>query len=85
MRCVVYRSNKKAGAYVYCKEGFSPSDLPDELQILLGLCEAVMTINLDEREKLAREDILKVRQNLNEHGYHLQMPPKESIGVINFG
>lgn len=85
MRCVVYRSNKKAGAYVYCKEGFGPTDLPEKLQLLLGVCEVVMTLNLDEREKLAREDIQKVRQNLNEQGYHLQLPPKDSIGVINFG
>lgn len=85
MNCVVYRSNKKPGAYVYCAEGFNPAELPEDLQSLLGVCEVVMTLNLSERDKLAREDIHKVRDNLKLQGYHLQLPPKESIAVIEFG
>lgn len=85
MKCTVYRSNKKFGAYVYCAEDFKLSQLPDELLLRLGHCEAVMVLNLDERDKLGREDIQRVRNNLAEQGYHLQLPPKESIGVIEFG
>jgi len=85
MQCTVYRSNKKYGAYVYCAEDFKLSQLPDELQNRLGICEAVMVLNLDERDKLGRENINKVRENLKYHGYHLQLPPKESIGVTEFG
>ncbi|KAA3638261.1 MAG: YcgL domain-containing protein [Proteobacteria bacterium] len=84
MKCAVYRSNKKEGAYVYCADGFRLSELPDELQVMLGACEMVMNLQLDEHQKLGREDIQKVRQNLKQQGYHLQMPAKESIGVIEF-
>lgn len=85
MKCTVYRSNKKIGAYVYCADGFKLAELPEELQSLLGACESVMTLDLKERKKLTREDIAKVRQNLKQQGYHLQLPPKESIGIIQFG
>ena len=85
MKCVVYRSNKKPGAYVYCSEDFKPAELPDELQALLGVCEVVMTLNLSERDKLARENIQNVRDNLNNQGYHLQLPPKDATGVIEVG
>jgi len=85
MQCTVYRSNQKTGAYVYCVEDFDWSQLPDELQQRLGVCEVVMTLDLDERDKLGREDIDKVRRNLAEQGYHLQIPPKESVGVTQFG
>ena len=84
MKCTVYRSNKKTGAYVYCADGFHVSDLPEDLQKMLGHCEAVMDLNLEERKQLGREDIQKVRDNLKHQSYHLQMPPKDTIGVIEF-
>ncbi|MCX7544813.1 YcgL domain-containing protein [Marinicella gelatinilytica] len=85
MKCTVYRSNKKTGAYVYCADGFHVSDLPDDLQKILGACEAVMNLDLDERKKLGSEDIQAVRENLKQQSYHLQMPPKDTIGVTQFG
>jgi len=85
MQCTVYRSNSKRGAYVYCAEDFNLSQLPEELQNRLGHCEAVMVLNLAERDKLGRENINKVRDNLKNYGYHLQLPPKESLGVTEFG
>ena len=36
-----------------------------------------MEIDLDEREALAREDIDKVRRNVRDPGYHVQLPPEE--------
>ncbi len=85
MICLVYRSEKKQGAYVYLAHKKSLSDLPQELLQLLGDCVQVMQLNLSERDKLASEDIAKVRDNLETKGYHLQMPPKVTTGVVNYG
>ncbi len=84
MKCTVYRSNKKLGAYVYCTEAVTPDKLPDELKTLLGACESVMTLDLAIRDKLGREDIAQVRLNLKDQGYHLQMPPKDFTQVTEY-
>ncbi len=81
----IYRSEKKTGAYLYLAEGFEFDRLPDDLQAAVGECTQVMKLDLAQREKLASENIETVRANLKEQGYHLQMPPKVSTGVINYG
>lgn len=85
MNCVIYRSEKKQGAYLYLADEKSMDDVPEELINLLGRCVNVMQLDLSQREKLATEDISTVKQNLKEQGYHLQMPPKNHVGVINYG
>ena len=75
MLCTVWRSRKKTGAYVYLPEGSEPQDLPEELKVLLGVCEQAMSLDLAERSELASENIDTVRQNLKQQGYHLQLPP----------
>ncbi len=52
---------------------------------VLGECVQVMQLNLAKRNKLASQDIELVKQNLSDQGYHLQMPPKNHTGVINYG
>ncbi len=85
MICFVYRSEKKQGAYLYLSRDKTLDDVPEELQGLLGRCIQVMQLNLAKREKLASEDIKLVKENLVSQGYHLQMPPKDTTGVINYG
>ncbi len=85
MNCVVFRSDKKQGAYLYLSNDKSMEDVPDELVNLLGNCTQVMELNLDQHQKLATEDINVVKQNINDQGYHLQMPPKNQVGIINYG
>ena len=85
MICSVFRSEKKQGAYLYLADKKALKDIPEDLQQLLGLCVEVMQLNLAERDRLATEDIERVKSNLKEQGYHLQMPPKNNTGVINYG
>jgi len=75
MRCSVWRSRKKTGAYVYLPDAETPEALPDALKTLLGTCDEVMSLDLAERTQLATENIDTVRQNLQQQGYHLQLPP----------
>ena len=85
MICYIYRSNKKTGAYLYLARETQWDDLPEELVKLLGDCTKVMQLNLAKRDKLASEDIAKVRENLKGQGYHLQMPPRDAVNVVNYG
>ncbi len=85
MNCVILRSEKKQGAYLYLSNDKSIEDVPEELLNLLGSCIQVMELNLDKIQKLATEDINVVKQNMLDQGYHLQMPPKNQTGVINYG
>ncbi|MCB1581868.1 MAG: YcgL domain-containing protein [Marinicella sp.] len=85
MLCQVYRSEKKQGAYLYLAHGKTLADIPEELNALLGQCVQVMQLNLAKRDKLASQNIEVVKQNLKEQGYHLQMPPKAAVQVLEYG
>lgn len=85
MICTIHRSEKKQGTYLYLAPEKSLEDIPEELQKVLGKCVQVMELNLDKRDKLASQDIEKVKQNLKDQGYHLQIPPKISTTVVNYG
>ncbi len=84
MKCVVLRSEKKQGAYLYLAHEMSPEDVPAELMSSLGVCVEVMQLDLSERQSLASQDIEQVKENLQTVGYHLQIPPKAFTGVINY-
>lgn len=85
MLCQVFRSEKKRGAYLYLAHKKTLEDVPAELIQLLGQCVSVMHLDLSKRAKLASEDIEQVKANLTEQGYHLQMPPKDNVHVVNYG
>jgi len=85
MICKIFKSEKKQGAYLYLAQEKTWEDIPEELQKVLGSCIEVMQLNLTQHKKLASEDIETVKNNLVEQGYHLQMPPKITTGVVNYG
>ena len=84
MIAYIFRSKKKEGAYLYLARGKKIEDVPQELRTLIEPCVQVMHLNLAKREKLASEDINKVKENLADQGYHLQMPPKIT-DVVSYG
>ena len=59
--------------YTVCKDDFST--VPDELIKVFGRPEFSMMLNLERRSRLARADIEKVKLQLLDVGYYLQMPP----------
>lgn len=85
MIAYIYRSNKKEGAYLYLARGKTLNDVPADLRALIEPCVQVMQLNLAKRDRLASEDINKVKENLTELGYHLQMPPKAVSDVLSYG
>lgn len=79
MKCSVIRSSLKHYTYIYLRDGYEFGDLPDTLKQVFGAPEPVMSLDLTPDRKLAYEDVGQVMRNLEEQGYHLQLPPKEDV------
>lgn len=73
--CVVYRSSKNEGCYLYINKRKGLTCLPDELVALFGTPVEVMTTILRPEKSLARVEVKSVIAALEEKGYYLQMPP----------
>lgn len=74
MQCYVYRSSKKDGLYVYLADEDGLSQLPEPVLRQLGEPELAMSVDLATRTSLGHENIDEVRKNLEERGFHVQMP-----------
>ena len=77
MKCSVIRSSLRDYTYIYLRDGYEFDDLPDTLRQVFGAPQLVMNLELTPDRKLAYEDIELVMRNLDEQGYHLQLPPRE--------
>lgn len=75
MLCAVYKSVKKDQAYLYVKQRDNFSAVPEVLLKTFGVPVLVTLLNLAKREHLALADIDKVKQQLEQHGFYLQIPP----------
>ncbi len=74
MQCFVYRSSVKEGLYIYLANQDALNDLPEAVRRQLGTPELALTFDLHPARKLGSEDPAEVMNNLNEQGFHLQMP-----------
>lgn len=80
MKCNVYRSERKNDTYLYVRiedDKDLLDTLPDTLLKPLGELTLTMTLDLNERDNLARVDIDKVREGLKERDCFLQLPPTQ--------
>lgn len=75
--CSVYRSPRKSGMYLYVPRQSGLKGLPEELLAHFGAPVHVLDMPLSAETRLAREDAGKVLENLQQRGFHLQMPPPE--------
>ena len=74
MQCVVYRSSKKAGLYVYLSAEADLDCLPEHVKTQLGNAELALTFELHENRSLGSEKAEIVLANLEKTGFHVQMP-----------
>lgn len=90
MLCAVYKSSRKAETYLFINKKDHFEDVPAPLLASFGAPQFVLLLALDKRKSLAMADIDKVRQELTDKGYYLQLPPpaenllksyRQSIGV----
>lgn len=77
MITAVYKSTKKQDTYLYVEKRDDFSKVPEPLMVTFGQPIFVMLINLAKRSELAIADIDKVRSELNDKGFYLQLPPKQ--------
>lgn len=80
MLCAVYKSAKKESTFLYVKQRDNFSDVPETLMSMFGTPTLVTVINLASRNKLAIANIDKVKKELTDNGFYLQLPPpKEDL------
>ena len=75
VNCKIYRCSKRDEMYLYVRESKTIEALPAELLALVKELTHVMDLELSPQRKLAREDVNKVMDKLEQDGYFLQMPP----------
>ncbi len=81
--CSIYRSPKKREMYLYVLKADALKKVPEALLAAFGAPQHAFDLVLSPERPLAREDILQVLANLDNQGYHLQMPPPvEEDGYI---
>ena len=83
MQCFVYASVRKADSYLWLTQRDAFETLPEPLALLLGELRFVMEVRLDEQRKLPVEDTAKVLEHLRTQGWHLQLPPQETLATAN--
>ena len=79
MDCFIYRCSRKPDMYIYLAEEDDFSKVPKEIFNSLGIVEFAMELELSEDKKLAKEDPVLVMKNLEENGFHLQLPDNTPI------
>ena len=82
MNCYIYRCSRKEDMYLYLAEKDDFSCVPDEIMRALGITEFSMELELTPERKLAREDTSTVLKNLEDKGFHLQLPRDTTIETI---
>ncbi|MDX9874105.1 MAG: YcgL domain-containing protein [Spongiibacteraceae bacterium] len=73
--CAIYRSTRVAEMYLYVEADAGLERVPEALLDRFGAPQLVMKLALSEARPLARADVKKVLQDIDENGFFLQVPP----------
>lgn len=82
MLCAVYKSPKKKLTYLFVNKRDDFSSVPEGLLTTFGSPQLISVLNLTKQEKLAFSDIDKVKKQLSEQGYFLQLSPSEESLLV---
>lgn len=80
--CSIYKTAKRDGLYLYVREADNFEDVPEPVMVQFPEPEHVFDLELTEKRHLALEDVLVVMKNLQQQGFHLQMPPGTNKDII---
>ena len=83
MQCFVYASLRKVDSYLWLAARDDFDVLPEPLALMLGELRFVMEVQLDASRKLPVEDTEQVLEHLRTQGWHLQLPPQETLATAN--
>jgi len=83
MMCVIYKSDRKSDHYLYVEKIDDFSRVPEALLDRLQPLEWVMELELTPDRKLAQADVQSVKNQLQQQGFYLQIPPPHyMLGVL---
>jgi uncharacterized protein YcgL (UPF0745 family) len=77
MKCFVYRSPRKLGAFLFMASKGDFSELPDSLLALFGEPEFSFEFILTIDRELKIGDAKEVLKQITEQGFYLQLPLEE--------
>ncbi|MCE9684675.1 YcgL domain-containing protein [Shewanella sp. AS16] len=77
MLCAVYKSSRRADTYLFVGKRDHFEDVPQALLEMFGPPKLVMLLPLSKRDHLGIADIDRVRAELADKGYYLQLPPPQ--------
>jgi uncharacterized protein YcgL (UPF0745 family) len=83
MHCFVYASQRKPDTYLWLGRRDDFECIPESLSLLLGDLRYVLEVELTGERKLPHEDAAQVLQHIEEQGWHLQLPPNETLAAAN--
>jgi uncharacterized protein YcgL (UPF0745 family) len=83
MHCHVYASLRKPDSYLWLARHDSFDVVPESLLLMLGDLRFVMAVQLEATRKLPVEDTAQVMDHLRDQGWHLQLPPQETLAAAN--
>ena len=83
MQCFVYASLRKTDSYLWLARRDDFDVLSESSMLLLGELRFVLEVQLDEQRRLPTEDTVQVLEHLRTQGWHLQLPPKETLASAN--
>lgn len=78
--CWIYKGIKRDEMYLYVDREDNFERVPAALLSAMGELELVMRLELSPDRKLARADIHRVIEDLDQQGFYLQMPPGKVPG-----
>ena len=78
MACV-YKGSRRDDTYLFVPARERLERVPQPLLEMLGRLKLVIEFELHHGRRLAREDVGAVMRNLEDKGYHLQMPPSGGL------
>lgn len=78
MICAVYKSSRKADTYLFIRQKDKFDDVPSALLEVFGPPQLVMLLPIEKRQHLGLADITKVKAELAQNGYYLQLPPPQA-------
>jgi len=83
MHCFVYACQRKPDTYIWLAARDEFGVVPESLSMMLGDLRFVLEVQLDDQRRLPHEDNRLVLEHLRTQGWHLQLPPQETLAVAN--
>jgi uncharacterized protein YcgL (UPF0745 family) len=74
MFCKIFKSNIRRDYYIFIPKEKDFEALPEGLRTDFGEPVFVMEIEVTPEKKLARNNAHQILQDIDDQGYHLQMP-----------